>query len=317
MKTIALEEHMFPRDVLTSNGLDLGVRASRRANELDEVGEGRIALMDEASIDVQVLSTLGNIVQELDPDRAIAVSRELNDRMASVVLRFPDRFRGFATLPMSAPRAAADELQRGVEELGFVGAMVHGQTRGVFLDDPSVHPVLATAERLGVPIYLHPGLPPDTVRRAYFSGLEPEVAAGLAGAVWGWHAECGMHVLRMLASGVFERLPSLQLIVGHMGEGIPFHLDRIETMLKPLVPGHVRTPAETLRAQLHITTSGYNTPTPLLCTLMAFGADRVLFSVDHPFADSLAATAFLRDAPISADDREKLAHRNAERLLGI
>lgn len=317
MKVIALEEHVFPHVVLKSAGLDLGPRASLRAAELDEVGEGRIRVMDAAGIDVQVLSTLGNIVQELEPERAAAVSRELNCRMAVVVSTYPDRFRGFATLPMSAPKGAADELRRSVEELGFLGAMIHGQTRGVFLDDPSNIPVLETAERLGVPLYLHPGLPPAAVHEAYFSGLEAPVAAGLAGAVWGWHAECGMHVLRMVASGVFERFPELQLIVGHMGEGIPFHLDRIDTMLTPLVPGHARTAAETLRSNLHITTSGYNTVTPLLCALTAFGADRVLFSVDHPFADSLSATAFLREAPVDSSDRARIAHRNAESLLGI
>ncbi len=317
MKVIALEEHMFPRDVLESAGLDLGPRAGRRAAALDEVGEGRIRVMDEAGVDVQVLSILGNIVQDLDPEQATSVSSELNDQMAAAVSKHPDRFKGFATLPMTAPEAAAEELRRGVEELGFLGAMVHGQTRGVFLDDPSVRPILATAERLGVPIYLHPAPPPAAVHEVYFSGLEPEVAAGLAGAGWGWHAECGMHVLRMVVGGVFERFPDLQLIVGHMGEGIPFHLDRIETMLSPLVRHHNLTVGETLRRNLHITTSGYNTTTPLLCALMAFGADRVLFSVDHPFADSVAATTFLREAPISAPDRAKLAHRNAEALLKI
>ncbi|MFG1928653.1 amidohydrolase family protein [Cryptosporangium sp. NPDC048952] len=315
MKVVALEEHMFPREVLVSAGLDLGSRASRRAAELDEVGEGRLAVMDEAGIDVQVLSTLGNIVQEFEPERASSVSRELNDRMAVVVTKHPDRFRGFATMPMTAPEVAADELRRGVEELGFVGAMIHGQTQGVFLDDPSVQPILATAERLGVPIYLHPGLPPAAVHDAYYAGFGPEISAGLAGAGWGWHSECALHVLRMVVAGVFERFPELQLIVGHMGEGLPFHLDRIETMLTPLVGHHDRTVGETLRNNLHLTTSGYNTATPLLCALLAFGADRILFSVDHPFADSVAAATFLRHAPISGADREKLAYRNAESLL--
>lgn len=223
MKVIAIEEHMFPRDILEAAGLDLGLRAGKRAAELDEVGEGRIRTMDEAGIDVQVLSALGNIVQHLEPERSVAVSRELNDRLAEVVAGRPERFRAFASLPMTDPERAADELVRSVEELGFVGTMIHGQTHGVFLDDPSVRPILRAAVRLGVPIYLHPAPPPAAVRAAYYSGLAPEVAACLSTSGWGWHSEAGMHIVRMVVAGVFEELPELQMIAGHMGEGIPFH----------------------------------------------------------------------------------------------
>lgn len=317
MKVIALEEHMFPREVLDSARLDLGARAGRRAAELDDVGEGRLQVMDEAGIDIQVLSALSGIVQDLDAEHSVNVSRDLNDRLANTVSTYPERFRAFAALPIGDPVGADAELRRCIEGLGFVGAMIHGQTRGVFLDDPSVRPVLATAARLGVPIYLHPAPPPPSVQDAYFSGLPSAVAACLATAGWGWHAECGMHVLRMVAAGVFEELPDLQLIVGHMGEGIPFHLDRIEEMLTPVVRGHASTVAETLRRNLHITTSGYSYDAPLLCALATFGADRILFSVDHPFADSATATAFLQAAPVSGDEREKIAHGNAEALLSL
>ncbi len=317
MKVIALEEHMFPREVLDSAHLDLGSRAGRRAAALDDVGEGRLQVMDEAGVDVQVLSALASIVQDLEAEQAGTVSRDLNDRLATSVSTYPDRFAAFATLPMSDPDGAVEELRRCIEGLGFVGAMIHGQTRGVFLDDPSVRPILATAARLGVPIYLHPAPPPPAVQEAYFSGLTADVAACLSTAGWGWHAECGMHVLRMVAAGVFEELPDLQLIVGHMGEGIPFHLDRIEEMLSPVLSGHASTVAETLRRHLHITTSGYTSDAPLLCALATFGADRILFSVDHPFGDSATASAFLHAAPLSDGEREKVAHGNAEVLLGL
>ncbi len=273
--------------------------------------------MDAAGIDIQVLSALAHIVQELQPEKSVAVSRALNDRMAATVAAQPDRFRAFATLPMSAPDQAVGELRRAVEELGFLGAMIHGQTNGIFLDHPSVQPVLACAERLAVPVYLHPAPPPPAVAQAYFTGLEPDVAAALATAGWGWHAECGMHVLRMIVGGVFERHPALQLIIGHMGEGLPFSLARADDMLSPLLKSHAASVAETAHRNLHITTSAYTTVAPLQCALTVLGADRVLFSVDHPFADSAQATAFLRDAPISPADRAKLAHGNAERLLGI
>ncbi|GLI26952.1 amidohydrolase [Agromyces rhizosphaerae] len=317
MKVIALEEHMFPRDLIESEQLDFGLRAGAKIPDLDELDEGRLRIMDEAGIDVQVLSALGWLVQNLEPARSVPLSRELNARLAAAVSRHPDRYRAFASLSMTAPRDAAAELARCVEELGFVGAMIHGQTDGVFLDDPSVRPVLETASRLGVPVYLHPAPPPTTVLDAYYSNLSPAVQACLSTSGWGWHSECGMHVLRMVAAGVFEELPDLTVIVGHMGEGLPFHLDRIQDMLGPVVTGHSLTVADTLRRNVYLTTSGYFSDAPLECALSTFGADHVLFSVDHPFASSSRATAHLRDAPLTPSDREKIAHENAEALLSI
>ncbi|SFR92721.1 hypothetical protein SAMN04487846_0688 [Microbacterium sp. cf046] len=317
MKIIAIEEHMLPGDIVERAGLDLGSRAGRRAAQLDDLGEGRLQIMDEAGIDMQVLSALGYFVQDLDPASSVRWSRELNDRLAATVARYPSRFRAFASLPMTDPAAAVDEFVRCAEELGFAGAMIHGQTHGVFLDHPSVRPILRCAERLNMPIYLHPAPAPPVVQEAYFSGLPPDAAACLSTSGWGWHAECGMHVLRMVVAGVFEELPDLKVIVGHMGEGLPFHLDRIESMLSPVVTGNSLTVAETLRRSLYLTTSGYNTDAPLLCALAAFGVDRVMFSVDHPFGDSSAATTYLRAAPVTSHDREKIAHGNAESLLRI
>ena len=317
MKVIALEEHVLPRDIIEAAGIDIGLRAGTKAAQLDEMGDGRIKVMDDAGIDLQVLSALSYYVQDLEPARSMSINRQINDRMAQTVTNYPDRFRAFAALPMTDPAAAVDELERCVGELGFLGAMIHGQTRGVFLDDSSVRPILAAAERLDVPIYLHPAPPPAVVRETYYSGLSEEVEACLSTSGWGWHSETAMHVLRMVAAGVFEELPDLKLIVGHMGEGLPFHLDRIESMLGPVVTGHSRSVAETLRSNLYLTTSGYNTATPLLCALAAFGVDHIMFSVDHPFASSDQATAFLRSAPVDEVDREKIAHGNVESLLGI
>jgi hypothetical protein len=316
MRTIALEEHLLPKDVAAAIGLDPAALHGK-ADALDDLGEGRLREMDAAGIDVQVLSALAYAVQDLEPDQAVDVSRDLNDRMAAAVAAHPGRFRAFATLPMCDPKASAAELTRAVEELGFVGTMIHGQTRGVFLDDASAGPVLATAERLGIPVYLHPAPPPAAVRTAYFSGLEPAVAVTLATAGWGWHAECGLHVLRMVVGGVFERFPALQVIVGHMGENLPFSLARADERLTPLATGLSATVADTVLQHVHVTTCGYTTDPPLLCALMVFGADRMLFSVDYPFSVSSQATAFLRDAPLSPADKQKIAHGNAERLLRL
>ncbi len=317
MKVIALEEHVLPRDIIEAAGIDIGLRANKKAALLDDMGEGRLRIMDDAGIDIQVLSALSANVQNLEPALSVAVNRQLNDRMGESVSTYPDRFRAFAALPMTDAAAAVVELERCVSELGFLGAMIHGQTRGVFLDHPSVRPILTMAERLRVPIYLHPAPPPKAVSETYYSGLSEEVEACLSTSGWGWHSETAMHVLRMVAGGVFEELPDLKLIVGHMGEGLPFHLDRIESMFTPVVTGHERTVAETLRQNLYLTTSGYNTATPLLCALAAFGVDHIMFSVDHPFASSEQATTFLQSAPVSESDREKIAHGTVESLLGM
>jgi predicted TIM-barrel fold metal-dependent hydrolase len=313
---IALEEHLLPADVAAAISLDPATLQGKAA-ALDDLGEGRLQAMDAAGIDVQVLSALAYAVQELDPGQALDVSRDLNDRMAGAVAAHPGRFRAFATLPMCDPKASAAELTRAVEELGFVGTMIHGQTHGVFLDDRSADPVLATAERLGISVYLHPAPPPTAVRTAYFSGLEPAVAATLATAGWGWHAECGLHVLRMVMGGVFERFPGLQVLVGHMGENLPFSLARADERLTPLATGLSASVADTVLQHVHVTTCGYTTDPPLLCALMVFGADRILFSVDHPFSDNAQATAFLRNAPLSPADKQKIAHGNAQRLLRL
>lgn len=317
MKVIAIEEHMLPRDIIESANIDLGIRAGARAAALDDLGDGRLAVMDEAGIDVQVLSALSYFVQGFESKRAIPLHRDLNDRMAGAVTAHPDRFHAFAALPMADTAASVAELTRCVEELGFLGAMIHGQTNGVFLDDPSVRPILAAASLLDVPIYLHPAPGPLAVRETYYSGLEPAVAACLSTSGWGWHSECGMHVLRMVAAGVFEDLPDLKIIVGHMGEGLPFHIDRIQSMLGPVVTGQSLTIAETLRRNVYLTTSGYNYDAPLLCALSTFGVEHVMFSVDHPFANSKQASAYLQAAPVSEGDREKIAHGTAESLLKI
>jgi len=317
MKVIAIEEHMLPRDIIESAGIDLGLRAGARAAALDDLGDGRLQVMDDAGIDVQVLSALSYFVQGMESERSVPLHRDLNNRMAGAVSAHPDRFRAFAALPMTDAKASVDELTRCVEEQGFLGAMIHGQTNGVFLDDPSVRPILAAAAGLDVPIYLHPAPGPLAVQEAYYSGLEPAVAACLSTSGWGWHSECGMHVLRMVATGVFEELPDLKIIVGHMGEGLPFHIDRIESMLGPVVTGHSLSVAETLRRNLYLTSAGYNFEAPLVCAMATFGVDHIMFSVDHPFANSAQATAFLQSVSLDEADREKIAHGTAESLLKI
>jgi len=314
MRVITLEEHFLTAAV------DRAVMR-RVVNLPDEqlldISERRIAAMDAAGIDVQVLSMVAPAVQELEPVQAVPLAAEANDLLAATVAAHPDRFAGFATLPTSDPKAAAAELERSVRQLGMKGPLINGHTGGRFLDEPQFWPILETAEGLGVPIYLHPTPPTQQVMDAYYSGLDPRVATSLASSGWGWHAETALHSLRMVAAGIFDRFPGLQIILGHMGENLPFYLDRANRKLGK-VTGHLqRSVAEYLLTQFHITTSGFVTLPPLECTLAVFGADRIMFSVDYPFEDMREARDFLDAAPLAPADKEKIAHGNAECLLGL
>jgi predicted TIM-barrel fold metal-dependent hydrolase len=320
MRVIALEEHFWTPEIASA------VREERHPGagsgspleaDLADLGERRLAAMDAAGIDLQVISHTAPGVQSLDPETAVPLARAANDRLARAVREHPDRFAGFATLPMPAPEAAADELERTVAELGFKGAMINGHTAGRFLDDPAFAVVLERAERLGMPLYLHPAEPVRAIREAYYDGLAPTAGWFLSAAAWGWHAETGLHVLRMVLAGVFDRHPRLQLVIGHMGEMLPFMLARIDDNLPPRVTGLDRLPSEYILANVHVTTSGLFTLPPLLCTLMVFGADRVLFSVDWPYASNDDGRRLLDSAPLSPADLERIAHGNAERLLGL
>jgi predicted TIM-barrel fold metal-dependent hydrolase len=256
-------------------------------------------------------------------DRAVPVARAFNDRVAEAVAAHPDRFAAFAALPTADPRAAAEELGRAVRELGFKGALVNGRTLERFLDDQFFWPMFEAAEALGVPIYLHPMPPPKAVYDAYYAGFGDDVGFMLAAPAWGWHIETGLHALRLILAGVFDRFPGLQLLIGHMGEVLPFMMNRINDTLAgrtALDPAKTRTELsiqEYFLRNFHVTTSGLFTDPPLRCAIDTFGADRVLFAVDHPFSDGTEARRFLDRAAISDEEREQIAHGNAERLLAL
>ena len=322
MKTITLEEHFTtPLYMKAIQGLEPDSPTNSRMQAIQQkqldLGDGRLADMDAAGIDVQVLSLSGILLDALDPSTATAVVRDANDKAAEAVRTYPSRFAAFAALGLKEPKAAADELRRCVQELGFKGGIVNGTTDGLFLDDPRFLPVFQAATDLGVPIYLHPAPPPQAVRDAYYSGLPEGFGEMLSIAGWGWHVETGLHVLRLIVSGLFDRLPQLQIIIGHMGENLPFSVARAESVLSHAPHPLARSVTDYFRTNFHVTTSGYFTLPPLLCALMVVGADRVLFSVDYPFSTNEQGRAFLDSLPVSAADLEKIAHGNAERLLRL
>jgi predicted TIM-barrel fold metal-dependent hydrolase len=328
MRVIALEEH-FAAPAIAAR-IDRGAISARgyrprrsAPNEpspvelLPEIGANRLRLMDESGITFQVLSNSGPGPDLVPGTEGVAIAKAMNDHLAEAVARHPDRFAGFAVLPMQSPDDAAVELGRAVKELGFLGALINGTTEGRFLDHPSYDAILAQAVELDVPIYIHPHLAPEAVREVYYSGLESGAGRVLEAAGWGWHQETALHVLRMVLSGALDRHPRLKLIIGHMGEMLPMMLARDDEVFKLDIDHLSRSISQTILDQVWITTSGIFTEPPLLAALLTFGIDRIMFSVDYPYAANVQGRAFLDRISLSPADMAKLTHGNAEALLKL
>lgn len=308
---IALEEHYFDAEVAA---LFVGRDVPRATRErLDDLDALRIREMDEAGIDVQVLSHGAPALQRLDAQTAVPLARRANDRLKQAIDAHPDRFAGFATLPTADPKAAADELERTVTKLGFKGAMVHGLTNGVFFDDRRFWPICERAQELDVPLYMHPAAPHPAVIEAYYKDYAADFPS-LLNAGWGFTVETATQGIRLVLSGVFEAYPRLNIILGHLGESLPFSLWRID---QGLSRGGNRPLAfrEIFREHFYITTSGNFSTPALLCSMMELGADRILFSVDYPFVMNAPGTRWMNDLQLSTEDKEKMMSGNARRLL--
>jgi uncharacterized protein len=347
MKVIGFEEHYrFPAitdadpDGASKLGMDLprnaGWGTDSRApwpEGISDLGAGRIAVMDAAGIDVQILSHTVPGAEALEPPLAAELAAQANDAVAAAAANYPDRLHGFATLPMRDPAAAARELERAVRELGFVGAMINGHVNGRYLDDKFFWPVFECAETLGVPIYLHPTVPPQPVIDAYYGGFDPVISAKLATAGVGWHLDTGIHCLRLIMGGVFDRFPRLQIIAGHHFEALSWMAWRMDYSF-PLNDngGLKRTIKEYLRDNFYggILAGEFANQQPgtmdpswnlsfnaYLAMVNVIGIDRILFTTDYPYGNIKAARQFLDQMPINHVDKEKIAHLNAERLLKL
>jgi len=283
---------------------------------LTDFTEYRLPEMDAAGIDIQVLSlTVPGLQVDIDAEQAIHNARFANDYLAKVIGEHPDRFRGFAALPLQDPAAAAAELERAVTQHGLCGALVNDcifGPGGRYLDAPEYDEVWSAVESLGVPLYLHPGAPAAD-RWRVLDG-HPE----LYGAPWSWAAEVGGHALRILYGGVFDRHPGATMILGHMGEFLPFQRSRLDSRTAvSALPTIKRRPSEYLGTNIVFTNSGVFSPAAMVGAVLEVGADAVMFSVDYPYESSQEAVQGLERTTLSAVAREKIAHGNAERLLGI
>ena len=325
MKIIGLEEHFATAEIMEAwksvdpRWRDLALKASTEgdaAQRLLDFGSKRLAAMDEAGIDVAVLSLTTPGVQNLNADVAIRLASSSNDELAAAVRSQPDRFQGFATLPTPSPQHAAKELERAVCELGLQGAMLHGRTRDRNLSDQAFWPIFEAAEALRAPLYLHPQSPQQGVLDAYYTGFGEDMESLFARAGIGWHFETGIQIIRMVLAGVFDRFPDLQIITGHWGEVMLFYLDRIDMLSNAAkLPRKI---SNYVQDNVYVTASGILSQRYLQWTLDVLGPDRIFLATDYPFAQALpgAAREFLEAAQVSDVDRAKIASANWQTLSG-
>jgi 2,3-dihydroxybenzoate decarboxylase len=278
---------------------------------LTDTSSRRLELMDQGEIDLAVLSNVASVQGFLEPQAALRIAQESNDHLAEVVRARPDRFAAFATTPLQHPEEGAKELQRAVEQLGLVGTMLFGHTDGRYLDDRSFDPFWERAQDLDVPVYLHAA---DAATLPVSLSGRPE----LMGATWSWTAETATHALRILFGGVFERFPRVRVILGHMGETLPFLLWRLDQRARAFADHAPEvTPSELVRRNIRVTTAGTFSDEPLRCALDALGEDNVMYSVDHPFESMTEAAEWLDAYRLDAQVRAKIEHANAQALLKL
>jgi uncharacterized protein len=320
MKTITLEEHFVTRDFQKAtfgDGANMHPSMQHVQSQLLDLGAGRIRAMDEGGVDLQVLSLAAIGGDTLSPSDQTTVFRGVHDELASAIQAYPDRLKAFCTPALKEPANAVRELERTRSLPGFVGMLFNGTTSGKFLDDPAFFPVLEAAAALNVPVYIHPAPPPDVVYAAYYAGLPGDTGHLLSIAGWGWHSETAIHLLRLILAGTFDKLPQLQVIIGHMGEGLPYALARTNAVLMSAAKHLKRSITETIQQQVHVTTSGYFTKPPFDCAREVIGLDRLMYSVDYPFSPTTKGKDFLATLNLNDHDLAKLTHGNAEKALQL
>ena len=333
MKIIGLEEHIVSRSIESANNETINSTfpyykafqnpAAAAAyglsfKDLFELGERRIKDLDEAGIDMEIISYT-NVTQWLTGDDALRLSKEANDYIASNVKAFPDRFRGFATLPWYYPKVAADELKRTIEELGFVGTLLSGrpQTENIYIDDKIYYPVWEVLTKYDLPIYIHPHFTSADACKAYYSNLSPEINAIFSTMGYGWHFEAGIQVIRMILAGVFEKFPTLKVISGHWGEMVPFYLPRLDMMFPPELTGLPESFSFYYKRNVWVTPGGIYDYDDMEYCIKKMGIDHLLFATDFPYVPLKGARPFVENAPLSEEDKEKFAHLNVEKLIHL
>jgi len=293
-------------------------RATQLVTRIQDLGERRLADMDASGIAKQLVFLTAPGVQVFDAPTAVSLSKNLNDQLSEEIKKHPDRFAGLAAIAPQSPRDAVKEMERGVKNLGLKGAVINSHTQGEYLDAPKYWEIFEAAQALGVPIYLHPNTPPAGM-------IQPFLSRGLDGAIYGFAVETGLHMLRLVLAGVFDRFPRLAMVLGHLGEGLPFWLFRLDFMHRAMVSANryegvkalKKKPSEYLKENVWVTTSGMQWAPAILHTLSVLGADRVLYAMDYPYQFVPGEVRVTDELPISDADRKKLYQLNAEKVFHL
>jgi 2,3-dihydroxybenzoate decarboxylase len=293
-------------------------RAQALAARIQDLGEGRLRDMDASGIDMQLLMLTSPGVQVFDAATATALAAGTNDFLSARIAAHPTRFAGLAAVAPQDPRGAARELERSVRTLGLKGAVINSHTRGEYLDDPKYWEIFEAAEALGVPIYIHPNTPPPAM-------IEPFLPRGLDSAAYGFAVETGLHAMRMVFAGVFDRFPRLKLVLGHLGEGLPFwhfrfdfmHGSMVRSKRYPGVQPLQRKPSEYLTQNVWYTTSGMQWQPAILFCQSVLGVDRVMYAMDYPYQFVPEEVKVTDELPISDADKRKLYQTNAESVFRL
>ena len=310
---IALEEHYWDKELVgTYHGGD-DIRSPELEKRIYDLGELRLKEMDEAGVDYQIISHGASSAQNLPDNIALEMTKRVNDRLHAAIKPHAKRLGAFAAVPTHNGKAGADELERCVSELGFHGAMLHGLANGVFLDDKRFWPIYERAEKLDVPVYFHPAAPQKVVADKYYMDYA-QVAPAILSAGWGFTVEAATTAIRLVLSGVCDKYPNVKFMLGHLGEGIPFLIARMDEALSRGSKVKFR---ETFSRHFSVTTSGFFSNPALLCTMQEIGIDRIMFSIDWPFVKNTTGTDWLKTVPLCEEDKIKLMSGNAKRLLNL
>ena len=335
MKIITVEEHFTDQQIVAANAAygdasgmaELPEKVKMALNGMRFTGEmltdrddKRIKFMDEQKVDVQVLSYTAPVSDMVPAEEAVRICGQANDILAGLMEEHPDRFLAFATLPMADPYAAAKELERCVKEHHFVGALITGTWQGKFYDDSMFFPIFEKAAELDVPISWHPEFPDAKIMNHYYLSDNYPLLTGMqfGTAGFGWHLDVGLHMARLILSGIFDKLPDLKFISGHWGETIPSMLDRMDQIMKPEQTGLKKKISDYYHENVYYTPSGILSKDQFEYMVKVFGADHIIWALDYPYVklDS-CSTDFLMDSDLTDEEKELIAHGNAEKLFKI
>lgn len=335
MKLITLEEHFTDQRIMDANnafskkqplmsperaeGLKFLMSRAFPGDELLDIEKKRIPYMDANKITMQVLSFTSPVSDAVPAEDAVKLCKQANDILAERIAEHPDRFAGFATLPMADPEAAAAELDRCVKDYHFCGALLAGRYQGRFYNEAEFFPIFAKAAELDVPVYFHPAFIPQEVQEAYYMSDAYSFVVGseLASAGYGWHAEVGIQVVRLILSGIFDKLPNLKFISGHWGETIPAFLERMDAIMGKEMTGLKKNMSEYYKEHVYLTPSGILSNDQLEYLVKVMGAEHILYAVDYPYVKPDNIYGFLADSNLTEQQKELTAHGNAERLLHL